>query len=216
MCRLLAIVSRAPIDADHHLDEFARICATSPEYQGHGWGYAVLRGGTWDRYRSLAPIWDDNHRPKGEVHVLIAHARSAFRNEDIAIENNMPFIASDQAFVFNGELHGVRLPLEGRTGAHKIFRFIRNLQRTGTASAIMHAMSVIRRRASHIRACNFILADSQTVHVHSLFSSAPDYFTLYRHRTPGQLVICSAPYPAGDGTWIPLANGSTEEFACSL
>jgi predicted glutamine amidotransferase len=216
MCRLLAIASRNPIDVMHHLDAFAQVCAASSEYQGHGWGCAVWRGDAWDRYRTVEPIWEDGYRPAGNVHLLLAHARSAFRDEDIVVENNMPFISSDQVFIFNGELHGVRLSVEGRTGAHRIFRFIRNLQRNGTSAAITHAVTVLQRRSAYIRACNFILADARAIHVHSLFNSAPEYFTLYRHQTADQLVVCSSPYAAGDGSWLPLANGSIEEFACSF
>jgi predicted glutamine amidotransferase len=216
MCRLLAIASRSPIDVGHHLDAFARACAASPEYQGHGWGFAVWRDSAWEQYRNVAPIWEDAHRPDGDVRILLAHARSAFRNEDIVVENNMPFISTSQAFIFNGELHGVRLPVQGRTGAHRIFQFIRNLQHGGAADAVHQATAVLRRRSEHIRACNFILCDGRTMRTHSLFSTAPEYFTLHRQQTHSHRIVCSMPYDAGDGAWAPMPNDIIEDFSCSF
>lgn len=220
MCRLLAVVSRDPTNVRRHLDAFARICAASPEYQGHGWGCAVWRGDSWECYRNLKPIWTDDFRPEGEIRLLLAHARSAFRNEDIALENNMPFVGSDLAFAFNGEMHGVRLPIDGRTGASRLFSFIQNLRRQENGSAVSNAagraMAVVRRRTAHIRACNFILADSTSLYVHSLFTSEPEYFTMSLRSTPGELVVCSAPYEDDQASWIPIRNDSMQVFPCSF
>jgi predicted glutamine amidotransferase len=216
MCRLLSVVSHASIDIDHHLDAFTRLCRTSREYQGHGWGCAILRGKSWMRYRTMTPIWEDSFRLAGETQVLLAHARSAFRDEDIAVENNMPFVSSDQAFMFNGELNGVRLSVEGRTGARKIFRLLQNLKDAGSTDTVGQAMTVIRRRTARIRACNFILADSQSICVHTLFTTDPEYYTMYRFQTARELVISSAPYENGEGVWEALRNGSIEVHPCSF
>lgn len=216
MCRLLAVVSRNPIDAAMQLDAFALVCAESREFQGHGWGCAVLRNGSWDRYRTVRPIWEDTFRPTGDVHVLLAHARSAFRDEDIHEENNMPFVSSDLAFLFNGELHGVRLPVAGRTGAHRLFRFIQNMSIQNPAGAVGRAMAVLRRRTASIRACNFILADASTLQVHSLFTRDVDYFTMYLRQTTDELVICSTPFGGSGQGWSALPNDSLEVFSCSF
>jgi hypothetical protein len=128
----------------------------------------------------------------------------------------MPFVESDSAFIFNGELHGVRLPIEGRTGAQKIFRFIRNQRQRSIPEAVAHAMTILLRRTEHVRACNFILADADTLLIHSLFTSEPDYFTMYRHSTADELVVCSAPYDTSSGGWLPIPNGAIEEYPCSF
>jgi len=36
----------------------------------------------------------------------VAHARSAFEDKDIVVENNMPFTDGERVFIFNGELRG--------------------------------------------------------------------------------------------------------------
>ncbi len=216
MCRLLAVIARAPVDVHHHLNAFTRVCRESPEYQGHGWGYAVLRSGGWERYRTVTPIWDDATRPGGDVRVLLAHARSAFRDEGIEVGNNMPFVDDPQAFLFNGELHGVRLPIAGRTGAERLFRYLRRPAATHAPEAVTRAMDILKDRATHIRACNFIIADPAVVIVHSLFAGESAYFTLHQHRTADTLTICSAPYDDGDPGWVPMNQDNVEMFPCSF
>lgn len=216
MCRLLAVIARTPVDVRHHLDAFTRVCRESPEYQGHGWGYAVLRDGGWERYRSVTPIWEDAARPSGDVRVMLVHARSAFRDEGIEVGNNMPFIDGHQAFIFNGELHGVRLPIQGRTGAERLFRYLRQSAATHTPDAIMRAIHILKHRTTHIRACNFIIADPALVSVYSLFAGESAYFTLHQHRTEDMLTICSAPYDNGDPLWVPMNQDNVEMFPCSF
>jgi glutamine amidotransferase len=216
MCRLLAVASRTPIDVQYHLDAFTRVCRSSREYQGHGWGCAIWRADSWERYRTVQPIWEDAFRPTGDVRMLVAHARSAFRDEDIVVENNMPFVSAEQVFVFNGELHGVTLPVSGRTGADRLFRFIRNPVRNANVDGLVRTMSILRRRTSHIRACNFIIAEPGSLIVHSLFSGEPEYFTLHKRQTPDELILCSVPYENTDPSWTPLANDSIEVFPCSF
>jgi len=212
VCRLLAVSSATPMDARRYLDAFARLCRESREYQGHGWGCAVWREGRWDAYATLRPVWEDDFEPAGEVRALLAHARSAFRDEGIAVENNMPFVSGGRAFAFNGELRGVRLAMEGRTGAEKLFRYINLRDDVDLDGSIARAMEVVRRRTARIRACNFILAEPGRFHVHSLFDGEEDYFTLSCRESAGELAICSQPFPGEDGRWSPLPNGCQRAF----
>jgi len=114
-----------PFAAEDYLTSFAAICRQSKEYQGHGFGVALRRNGNWAIKKSLKPIWDEQLGDIGRGDFLIAHARAAFRDEGIALENNMPFYDNERFFIFNGELHGVRLKSAGATGAHKIFNYIK-------------------------------------------------------------------------------------------
>ncbi len=215
MCRLLAVASSSPVDAGRHLDAFRRLCRESREYQGHGWGCAVWRDGRWERYRTVRPVWEDDYLPEGEVRAFVAHARSAFRNEGIEEENNMPFLRGSRAFVFNGEMRGVRLGLRGRTGADKLFALLGAMDRGDAAEAINRTTAVIVRRSARIRACNFILAEPGRFHLHALFDGEADYFTMAQRRTDGELVICSEPYPGDEGPWEPLPSGTRRAIAWS-
>jgi predicted glutamine amidotransferase len=205
MCRLLLVHSSAAFDPAPHLRAFAEICENSREFQGHGWGCAVLDGGGWKIHRDVMPVWEDDLGRFPATTRLLVHARSAFRDEGIAVENNMPFTDGDAVFIFNGELHGVRLKAEGRIGAEKIFNVIR---RTGDGTgleAIAAAVRVIESRSRYVKAMNIILSCAENAWAFSLFNEDADYFTLRRRRSDGLTVVCSEPYPGTDG-WEKLEN----------
>jgi glutamine amidotransferase len=145
----------------------------------------------------------------------VAHARSAFRDEGIEVENNMPFVHGNRAFIFNGELAGVRLAVEGRTGAEKIFNLIGQMDRGELSESISKGVSVLKRRSVRIRACNFILAEPGRFHVHSLFDGEAAYFTLFKRTWQGETVLSSGMYPVDHGEWVPIANASQEAVPCS-
>ncbi|MCG8607921.1 class II glutamine amidotransferase, partial [bacterium] len=125
MCRLLLVRSQKPFSIREHLIQFSKISENSKEYQGHGWGCAYLHNQEWKLYKNIRPVWEDDLNGFGKTSLLLAHARSAFKNQQIAIENNMPFFNDRFMFIFNGELHGVRIKETGRTGAEKIFNYFR-------------------------------------------------------------------------------------------
>ncbi len=212
MCRLLAVVSEEPMDVDRHLEAFRRLCRGSREYQGHGWGCAIWREGRWERYRTVRPVWEDDYSPGGEVRVLVAHARSAFRDEEIGEEYNMPFLRDDWAYVFNGELRGVRLRSPGRTGAEGIFALLCAFRGDGTEASIARTVALLRARARRIRACNFILAEPGRFHVHVLADGEADYYTMACQESRGERVICSEPYPGDREPWTPLPSGTRRSF----
>lgn len=215
MCRLLAVKAETPFACEPHLRALAQIARQSREYQGHGWGCARLtHDGCWEVYRSIRPVWEDDLASLPDTTLLIAHARSAFRNEGIAVENNMPFCDGSNVFAFNGELHGVRIGAEGRIGAEKIFNVIRRRVRgtgDGLATALAGAAELIRQRTRYVRAMNIVLSDGRGVHVHSSFNEDAEYFTLFTRPLAGGFVVCSQPYP-GESGWTPIENHSLRTF----
>ena len=164
----------------------------------------------------MTPVWEDPVRPVCEARVLLAHARSAFRDEGIEVENNMPFVDGDQVFIFNGELHGVRLPVRGRTGAERLFHFLRHPARSGSEEALERALALLRSRTAHIRASNFIIADPRQIVLHSEFAGESSYFTMHRRLVEDELTICSAPYESGDPRWTPIPQNTFEVYPCSF
>lgn len=205
MCRLLYIKSDKTFSISDHLGPFAKIARNSKEYQGHGWGCAYLRNGKWEHYKNISPVWEDHFEQFGSTTLLLAHARSAFRDRDIRIENNMPFISGKYVFIFNGELHGVRIREEGRIGAEKIFNFILRLNTGSMGAALERSMQVIEKRSRYIRALNCIIADSQSAFLATSFNEDDDYFTMHMKQTSSSLIVCSEPYP-GETSWNPIAN----------
>jgi predicted glutamine amidotransferase len=211
MCRLLLVQSKKSFEINPHLEKFATISKNSREYQGHGWGCSYLQNGEWVHYKNIQPVWEDDLDSFPQTTLLLAHARSAFQDEGIVIENNMPFYDGQYVFIFNGELHGVRIQSEGRIGAEKIFNTIRRFDRGDMFSALKKGAMVINKRSRYVKAMNLILADKKKVYVATQFSEDPDYFTMFIKRSETSLMICSEPYP-GETDWEKIQNHTIEGF----
>ena len=195
-----------PFAATPVFESFRERCRDSREYQGHGWGAAWRSSGAWSRYRSLTPIWDDDPELPSEVDFLVVHARSAFRDEGITIENNMPFYRGERVFVFNGELRGVRLRVPGRIGAEKIFNLIneRDGRDAGDLdSAVAAADSLLVSKSERVRAMNLALTDGDRIYASCRFTESPDYFTLH-YREGALAAVCSERL---DKSFVPMASG---------
>jgi len=211
VCRLLTVKSETPFAIAPHLKRFADIARNSREYQGHGWGCAFLdEKAAWRFYRNISPVWEDDLSRFGTTSLLVAHARSAFEDKDIVIENNMPFFDGRTVFIFNGELRGVKIREAGRIGAEKIFNYIRRFDKGDTRRALIKAVEIIRKRTRHIRGMNIIMINESGIFVSSFFSEDDDYFTL-RFREGRELVICSAAYP-DENNWHTIANESVRAW----
>lgn len=196
MCRLLCVRGDEPFEVRPHLAAFAKLARASREYQGDGWGCAWIEDGGWRVHRDVSPVWEDPDRPDGRTTLLLAHARSAFRGEGIRVENNMPFLDGTRAFIFNGELHGVRIRERGRIGAEKVFNFIQRFGGGDMGVALDRGLDAIARRTRYVRAMNVVVADvAGRVHFASRFSEDPDYFQMRVAEMEGARVLCSEPYP---------------------
>ena len=211
MCRLLTIRSKTAFSIAPHLKKFAAIAKNSKEYQGHGWGCAYLDGEAgWKFYKNINPVWEDDLSRFGKTTLLTVHARSAFEDRAIVVENNMPFFDGRTVFIFNGELRGVKIREKGRIGAEKIFNYIRRFDRGDTHAALIKAVEIIKKRTRHIRGMNIIMVNEGGIFVSSYFTEDDMYFTM-TYREGRELVICSAPYP-GEDNWQPIANNSVRAW----
>ena len=161
MCRLLYVRSDGEFEIKYCLEKFAEISKNSKEYQGHGWGCAFLVDGQWQHYKNITPVWEDDLSKFGNTKLLIAHARSAFQDKDIVVENNMPFYDDKFIFIFNGELRGVRIKEEGRIGAEKIFNFIKKFDKGDTKVMLEKGVQQIKKRTKYLRAMNIIIAENE-------------------------------------------------------
>lgn len=196
MCRLLYIKSTEPFKPVDHLKQFAEMAKNSLEFQGHGWGCAYLLNGEWHYYKNINPIWDDTFDKIPETDTLLVHARSAYKDEGIVIENNMPFYDDKQVFIFNGELQGVKVKSEGRIGAEKIFNYLKRFEdQNNMLESFKKGLQIIDKRTDYIKAMNIIIATKSEAFVSSLFNERNEYFTLRKFEDDHMKVVCSEPYP---------------------
>jgi glutamine amidotransferase len=155
------------------------------------------------------PVWEDqNNFP--DTTLFLAHARSAFRDEGIVVENNMPFTDGTNIFLFNGELQGVKIRVDGRIGAEKIFNTIRRFDKGDLVEATRRAVGVINKRTRYIRAMNFFLASRDQILVYSQFGESPEYFQINSLRAGDTRIICSQPYSFSDHPWEKIENKQLE------
>lgn len=211
MCRLLCVKERQPFEIGERLSQLAGIARNSPEYQGHGWGCAYLVDGEWKVHHDIRPIWEDDLDRFGTTTLLVGHARSAFRDENIVVENNMPFCDDRYVFAFNGELRGVRISAEGRIGAEKVFNYIKRFDQGDMAAAMRKGMDIIVRRTRYVRAMNMIIADRENVYVGSVFNEDPEYFRLRARRMGDGFTISSETVPE-PGEWRTIPNDTVERL----
>jgi len=211
MCRLLFVQNKNHFSIGEHLSKFASIAKNSKEYQGHGWGCSYLKNNEWVHYKNINPIWEDDLEQYGNSNRLIVHARSAFEDKDIIVENNMPFYDDKYVFIFNGELRGVKIKAEGRIGAEKIFNFIKRFDKDGMEEALAKGVDVIDKRSSYIRAMNIIIAEKDRVYYSSLFNEDEEYFQMHYKQGVDELIICSEVYPDETG-WNKIDNNSNGVF----
>ncbi len=210
MCRLLFVQSKEKISIKEYLEKFADVCKKSKEYQGHGWGLSFLKGHEWVQYKNINPIWEDNLSQFAETNRLIVHARSAFRDKDIFIENNMPFYNDKYIFIFNGELNGVKINSDGRIGAEKIFNFINRFDNGNIKEAVEKGVKIINNRTKYVRAMNFIIADKKKAILNTQFNEDEDYFTMNLKRDENKLIICSD--PLDNSEWESIPNNTIMEI----
>jgi len=209
MCRLLLLYRPEGVDPNGHLPAFRELSRNSREYQGHGWGCAWLDGDQqWRLHHDIRPVWEDTQPVFPVTPLFIAHARGAFRDEGIAVENNMPFSDGENVFAFNGELRGVRIRAAGRIGAEKIFNHIKRFDRGDMGEAVARGVEVIQKRTRYVRAMNFFLANRNAVYIYSLFNEEPDYFRLRETEMDETKVICSDSYWGDQYAWKNIPNGT--------
>lgn len=223
MCRLLLVRSDNEFIIKDYLEKFSEISRNSKEFQGHGWGCSYLsdlsdhselsdkKGNEWKHYKNISPVWVDDLSKFGKTKLLIAHARSAFKDEGIVIENNMPFYDDRYVFVFNGELRGVKINSEGRIGAEKIFNYIKRFDKGNFFDALKKGTDIIDKKTSYIRAMNIIMCSKENVYLYSKFNEDPDYFTMYFKNDKNTLVISSMPLKGID-SMIKIGNNSLTKF----
>lgn len=219
MCRILMARSESPFLIPELLVSFAQLAKNSREYQGHGWGCSWLTENTdtsgrkqWQHYHNIMPVWEDDITQFESTKLLMVHARSAFRDEGIAVENNMPFTDGESVFIFNGELRGVKIKSEGRIGAEKIYNYIRRmnsgLDQSNILLALEKGVGIINRRTTYVRAMNIILSDGDDTVVSSTYGEDPDYFQMHQTTRDGLTLVCSEPF-AGQTDWTPMGNHFT-------
>lgn len=201
------------------LKEFSAMCEKSRtidgDRQGDGWGMSWQyrensRTDTiWRDFKSLVPIWQDtaNFSLVPDANIFVAHARSAsYERHKGKIEYNQPYIANSACFVFNGNVHGVKvtIPLDGEIGAQKIFSLLQiELKNNGPETALKNMYDLITKNSIRIEGMNIGLVIGGMFYVVSDYFENADYFSLHLYKDSDLLIVCSQPIGAYKWEKIP-------------
>ena len=208
MCRILFAKSDKPFAIESLLEPFSELSRNSREFQGHGWGFAWMDKGEWRQYHNIKAIWEDDLTQFAETKLLLVHARSAFRDEGIVVENNMPFSDGKSIFIFNGELRGVKIKSQGRIGAEKIYNYIRRFDKGDQLAALDKGVNIIIRHSTYVRAMNIIMSDGEQHSLSTSYCESPEYFQMHQKQADSMHLVCSQPF-AGETDWQKIENNST-------
>lgn len=230
MCRHLAyagtpIALRALLyDAPHALVRQAR--APQRQHSGKdnpdGWGvgWFAAPGAAPERYRTGAPMWeDDSFDGEQRATGVLAAARYASAGSVRAAANSAPFGAEGWLFSLNGVVRGFRegvgeqlrtaldparrATIEGDTDAEVLFGLV--LDRLGAGATPGDALTDVARLVRSVSdgALNLLLTDGEavaaTVIDNSLFV-----------RAGNGILVASEPLDDGAG-WLEIDNGSLVE-----
>lgn len=221
MCRFLMIKSETPISPFPLLEEFASLARNSKalngDWQGDGWGVSWLsedRG--WQSRKSILPIWEEpgSYSDIPESRFVLVHARSSSFKEQVGeIAFNQPFLEGDYAFVFNGFIQGVSLPIpaNGRIGSQKIWNLLAGmLERSAPAVSLLSLKELLLENCRHVQALNIGLCDSSRIFAFSHYTENPGYYTLHAHSSTCLWMISSE--PLGGYRFSPIPPGRIVEF----
>lgn len=202
MCRFLLAKSKQPISPEPILNSFAKMAKKSKafdgDWQGDGWGFSWLnKKNSWERYRSLKPIWEDvsvfNHFSDAKIFSI--HARSAsFPQHKNNLEYNQPYINESYSYVFNGLLKGVTLSLPGDVGTQKIWLLLNDyLKKMNLTQALSKTTDILKNNSRSIQALNIGVAGQNTISSYCYYTQHPKYYSLHYLDRPDLKIIVSEP-----------------------
>ncbi|MEV6480262.1 class II glutamine amidotransferase [Streptomyces sp. NPDC051576] len=231
MCRLLGVVTRAPVPLATALDELAVPFAELSHEHHDGWGIAAWTGQAAGPriVKDTAPaagsgLWDETLTgPPADAALL--HLRLASPGLPVAPGNTHPFTAGTFAFAHNGffapydaldELIDADLlaGAAGDTDSERYFlRVLTLLRDADPVDALARAAADVRARASYA-SLNCLLLTEQALYAYADEDPAsepsrrrgPDFFRL-RYRIDadgGRVVVASSGLPQPEGEWSVL------------
>ncbi|MFE3857311.1 class II glutamine amidotransferase [Streptomyces griseorubiginosus] len=230
MCRLLGVVSRAPLPLAAALGELAAPFTELSREHADGWGIAAWPGRGGDGPRVVKGIaraagdrlWDDalGGTP---ADAAVLHLRMASPGLPVVPGNTHPFTAGGLAFAHNGffspydALDGLIDPgllsgAGGGTDSERFFlRVLTLLRDKGPVDALAQAAEDIRARTS-FASLNCLLLTREALYAYAdedpesevSRRRGPDFFRL-RYRADGErVVVASSGVPQPDGAWSVL------------
>ncbi|WP_030615701.1 class II glutamine amidotransferase [Streptomyces fulvoviolaceus] len=230
MCRLLGVVTPAPIPLAAALDDLAAPFTDLSREHRDGWGIAA-----WPGQGAGPRILKDTNSAAGDrrwdealtgtrTDAALLHLRLASPDLPVVPGNTHPFTAGTLSFAHNGyfspydALDGLidadlLAGAAGSTDSERFFlRVLTLLRDEDPVDALAHAAADIRARAASFASLNCLLLTEQALYAYSdedpdsevSRRRGPDFFRL-RYRADGdRVVVASSGVPQPDADWSVL------------
>lgn len=231
MCRLMGVVTRAPLSLADALSDLAAPFTELSREHRDGWGIAAWPGkGTGLRIvKDTAPAADtrlwDTVLTGTLTDAALLHLRLASPDLPVVPGNTHPFTAGTLAFAHNGfftpydaldELIDADLlaGAAGSTDSERYFlRVLTLLRAEDPVDALAHAAADIRARTS-FASLNCLLLTEQALYAYSdedpesevSRRRGPDFFRLRYRAGEDRVVVASSGVPQPDGDWHVLPH----------
>jgi len=198
MCRILVIKSKKNFSIAEFGLEFAEKCQKSKYWQGDGWGICWQnKKNKWQVWKSLSPIWKNGeifHKfPKSKMFLI--HARGAsFKKDKNNLEYNQPFVKEGIAFLFNGNIIGMRtsLKIPGEIGSQKVFYLVKKyIPKEGIRGAIQKVRKMVESGAKKIEALNIGICDKKKFYLLCRYEIDENYYKIRYFKAREMELVCS-------------------------
>ncbi|QKZ23424.1 class II glutamine amidotransferase [Streptomyces chartreusis] len=229
MCRLMGVVTRAPLPLTEALSDLAAPFTELSREHRDGWGIAAWPGqGTGLHIvKDTEPAFDTrrwDHTLMGTLtDTALLHLRLASPDLPVVSGNTHPFTVGTLAFAHNGfftpydaldELIDADLlaGAAGNTDSERYFlRVLTLLREENPVDALAHAAAEIRARTS-FASLNCLLLTEQALYAYSdedpdsevSRRRGPDFFQLRYRVDEDRVVVASSGVPQPDGDWHVL------------
>jgi predicted glutamine amidotransferase len=230
MCRLMGVVTRAPLPLAETLSDLTAPFTELSREHRDGWGIAAWpgQGGGLRVVKNTAPAADTRLWDAALTSVLsdaaLLHLRMASPGLPVISGNTHPFTAGALAFAHNGFFTpydalddlintGLLAGANGNSDSERFFlRVLTLLAEEGDpVEALVRATADIRSRSS-FASLNCLLLTEQALYAYSdedpesevSRRRGPDFFRLRYHTDGNRVVVASSGIPQPDGAWDVL------------
>jgi predicted glutamine amidotransferase len=228
MCRMIGVVSRAPVPCGQFLDELVKQSRYGMEAEhGDGYGVALFTGGHWLHVREQCPVWEGALDGLREVlaTIMILHSRKASDRTTIELTKLHPFAWPGRPpgvmFCQNGTIrHHERLRTRAPGSAidtEKYFDLVIQQLETGAPldSSVAAAAREIDEAGADPTSLNAMLSDGKELVAYKgrILPENEEYHTLWTADAADASVVTTERFDWGGAAWSPLEGTWTRRYA---
>lgn len=228
MCRMIAVVARAPLAAARFLEELAAQSKAGVESpHGDGFGAAIFTNGHWLHVREQSPAWGISLKALGSIEgtLMLLHSRKASDPTTINLTKLHPFCwpGKGQGVMFcqNGTIRKhekmqTRLPATAIDTEKYFDAVIKHYEQSKDfGQALVATAKEIHDDGADPTSLNAFLSDGHELVAYKgkILEQNSCYHTLFVKEEPGLSIVSTEPFRADNkDSWKPLEGVYRKKF----